>query len=135
MKIIKKIFKWLGIAILAFILIIVLGTAFVTNYYPSFGGTVTKELKAKYSKADNHNGEKFNFPISAAHDMNFRKGMKYMKDEAKIKHILEPTEPLPMLFVDSLLLTQTPDTQTRVIWFGHSTFLIQMNGKVLVLLL
>jgi L-ascorbate metabolism protein UlaG (beta-lactamase superfamily) len=129
MKIIKKIFKWLGIAILAFILIIVLGTAFVTNYYPSFGGTVTKELKAKYSKADNHNGEKFNFPISAAHDMNFRKGMKYMKDEAKIKHILEPTEPLPMLFVDSLLLTQTPDTQTRVIWFGHSTFLIQMNGK------
>ena len=129
MKIIKKIFKWLGIAILSFILIIVLGTVFATNYYPSFGGTVTKALKAKYAKADNHNGEKFSYPISAAHDMNFRKGMEYMKEEAKIKHLVEPNEPLPMLFLDSLLLTQTPDTQTKVIWFGHSTFLIQMNGK------
>lgn len=129
MKIIKKIFKWLGIGILTFILIIVLGTVFATNYYPSFGGTVTKVLKAEYAKADNHNGDKFSYPISATHDMDFRKGMKYMEEESKIKDLVEPIEPLPMLFVDSLLLTQTPDTQTRVIWFGHSTFLIQMNGK------
>ena len=129
MQIIKKIFKWLGIAILAFILIIVLGTVLATNIYPSFGGTVTKTLKEKYSKADNHNGEKFSYPISATHDMDFRKGLKYMKEESKVKHLVEPTEPLPMLFVDSFLLTQAPDTQTSVIWFGHSTFLIQMNGK------
>ena len=129
MQIIRKIFKWLGRGTLAFILIIAIGTILVTNFYPSFGGTVTKALKSEYAKADNHNGKKFSYPISAKHDMNFRKGMKYMKEEAKVKHLVEPNEPLPMLFVDSLLLTQTADTQTKVIWFGHSTFLIQMNGK------
>ncbi len=129
MKIMKRILKMIGIVLGSLILIIVVATALVTNINPSFGGKVTKEQKKQFSEADNHDGKQFSYPLRAEHDMNFQKGIEHMQEEMNTSIIREPKTPLPLVPVTTADLTATPDTQTKVIWFGHSSFLVQTGGK------
>lgn len=129
MKIFKRILRIIGIVLGSLILIIVVATILITNLNPSFGGKITKEQKEQFSVADNHDGKQFNYPLGAEHDMNFRKGIEHMQEEMNVQIAREPKTPLPLIPVKIADLTATPDTQTKVIWFGHSSFLVQTGGK------
>ena len=45
----------------------------------------------------------------------------------------EPATKFPVQTIDSMNIVQHPDTITRLTWFGHSAFLLEINGKKILL--
>lgn len=115
------------------ILIILVG-AFLIGFgfiklSPQFGGNLTKEMKEEYKKSENHDGKVFFNLGHVDMNMSFTQFSKMLR-----KFLFEkvengvPDHQLPVQKVDSLELTEDLN-KTRLIWFGHSTFLLQMDGK------
>jgi L-ascorbate metabolism protein UlaG (beta-lactamase superfamily) len=54
-----------------------------------------------------------------------------LRDFLKANPIRKPDKPIPVSFIDGLSMQDT--NQTRVTWFGHSTVLVELEGKRLLL--
>jgi len=66
-------------------------------------------------------------PISLA--MGFGKMMSVMKDYISGVPNSAPKSLIPVQKIDSLDIATRPDTVTRITWFGHSAFLLEIEGK------
>ena len=109
------------------VLIVLIGVLFV-NLSPQFGGSGSKEMKAGYeNSAQYRNGI---FVNEKEVDMSFSAGdiFKIMRKFIFPEPNSRPGFDLPVLKVDSAEVA-TYQQPTRLIWFGHSTFLLQMDGK------
>ena len=90
-----------------------------------FGGKPTKEQKQKYSQYPNHKKGKFTnlmpqFMVTEAPD--------FIDDSLHPKSTRRPNFDIPYIKIDPKSLEQKPK-HTRVTWFGHSTLLLEMDGK------
>lgn len=117
------------IALIAIIGILVIAVILFINFYPTFGGDVSEELKLVYAQSENYRGGKFVNKKNVPEDPSFEKMLKISR-----KFFFEsvengrPSEALAIRKIDSLSVANFTDS-TRLIWFGHSAFLLQMNGK------
>ncbi|MDY8136030.1 MBL fold metallo-hydrolase [Aquimarina sp. 2201CG5-10] len=126
-KLLKYIKRMLiGIGIL--IGIIVIATTLFIKLSPEFGGKATKEQKAIYATSDNYKDEKFVNKNEVQLDMSFRDMGKSIIGYFKPQPKTVPKENLSVKKIDSLNIVEH-NGKTRLIWFGHSTFLLQMNAK------
>lgn len=112
---------------LAAVFIIAISTFLTFN--PAFGGTATKEQKALYSKFNNYKNGKFINLIPTSMDMDFKNIV-----DVSIKFIRggpdrSPRSTIPVQTIDSLEIADKPDGLTRLTWFGHSAFLLELDGK------
>jgi L-ascorbate metabolism protein UlaG (beta-lactamase superfamily) len=62
-------------------------------------------------------------------EMGFTKFVSILKDYIIGVPNNSPKTPLPVLKLDSLNIANRPDTITRLTWFGHSAFLLEIEGK------
>ena len=115
-------------------LIILIGVLFISyllfvNYYPSFGGDVSKEFQAKYESSENYKDGAFVNQKNVPEDLSFSETLKIARKFffTKVPDGV-PNENIEVQSIDS---TQIADynKETRLVWFGHSAFLLQMNGK------
>lgn len=113
---------FLGIVLLLTILI----TLFI-SISPEFGSMYTDNDKKQYEKSGHFEDGKFVNEIPTNMDMGFGDMMKVLKDFIVGVPNSRPDFELPLEKVDSLTLTKNKTT-TRLIWFGHSAFLLQMDG-------
>lgn len=111
------------VVVLFFVLII---TLFI-NMSPEFGDMPAKSDKTRYEQSDNYKDGKFVNQTSTSMDMGFVGMAKTLKDFIVGVPNNKPDFELPVEKVDSLTLTEGKDN-TRLIWFGHSAFLLQMDG-------
>lgn len=117
------------LSILGLVALIVLVATLFINLSPQFGGSISEENKQKYAKVSHYEDGKFVNPIPTSMDMKFGDIIslmgKYIKGNAKDK----PSGQLPVEKVDSLDIVNRPVELTRLTWFGHSAFLLEIEGK------
>lgn len=116
----------IGIAIAAAIaLIAVVGILFV-NISPEFGGKASPEKIEKFKKTGHYQDGAFVNLIETSMNMNFSNMVSLMGEFIKGNPNKRPNFDIPVQHVDSMELVQ--NTKTELIWFGHSAFLLQMEG-------
>jgi L-ascorbate metabolism protein UlaG (beta-lactamase superfamily) len=123
-----KSLKILMISFLAIILFIVLIGVFFVNLSPEFGAKPSKEKKASYEQLDYFSEGKFANLIPTKMDMDLGKALRMIPEFFKNDSSRAPSFELPIVSRDSLELVED-SIPTRLVWFGHSAFLLQIDGK------
>lgn len=126
----KRILKMIGLSILGIIVIGVIGIALFMTFSPQFGGSLLKQQKAEYENLTNFKKGKFQNPDPSPMDMNFRKIFKEMTNKSPNR---SPNENIPVIKIDSASIANYNSEKTRLTWFGHSTFLLEMDEKKILI--
>lgn len=113
--------------IMALATLIILGFI-MTGIFPQYGGEPTDEQVKGYEKLENYNDGIFINQIPTSMNMKFGDYFStamefFMGDENR-----QPKGKIPVEKIDSLEIVNNKNL-TRVTWFGHSAFLLEINGK------
>ncbi|AXT63590.1 MBL fold metallo-hydrolase [Aquimarina sp. AD10] len=114
----------IGVIITVLIVVIVL----FINLSPEFGGKATDEQKAFYKTSENYKDDRFVNKHKVKLDMSLRDMGKSLVGYFSPQPKTTPKEDLPVSKIDSTNIAEYND-KTRLIWFGHSTFLVQIDHK------
>ena len=121
-----KILKKMGLIIMSLLLLLFLTIVLFLNFSPEFGGSATKEQKAIYVKSENYEEGKFVNEQDVKLDMSFSDMRKSLVGFFNPIPNTIPKNDILVKSLDSMDIVTYKD-KTRLIWFGHSTFLIQME--------
>jgi L-ascorbate metabolism protein UlaG (beta-lactamase superfamily) len=103
------------------------------NFHPAFGGDVTKEEQQAYAQSKNFKNEIF----VNKQKVDLVAGIgKIIKISRKFFFEKVPNgRPQDDILVHNIDSTNIADyhSPTRLIWFGHSAFLLQMNNKTILI--
>jgi L-ascorbate metabolism protein UlaG (beta-lactamase superfamily) len=129
----KKTFK--GVRREMLFLLVILAALIITitlfiTVHPTFGGSPSKIEKEAYSHFGNYTAGKFSNQIPTNMDMSFAALFSMMKDSMKGKKDRRPKTPIP---IPTIGWDQVNSSQDSFIWFGHSTFFLQLDGKKILL--
>ena len=128
-KALKRIGIGLGVLIIGFILIIFV----FTQTSPQFGGKDSAQDIIDYNKSGHYKDGKFqNLIPTNADDMTFAKMLSVSKDFILGVPRTKPEFDFPQEKVDSIYLEESIHIN-KLIWFGHSAFLLQLDGKNILL--
>lgn len=129
----KKTFKKMLIAILSLIGILLIVYFLIMNFYPTFGGDVSKERQKQYETSEQFNNGKFKNKINAPKNLSFGETLKlaYKFFTSKVKNG-RPSRDVKVQKADADEIADYK-SKTRLIWYGHSAFLLQIDGKNLLL--
>ncbi len=126
----KKIFKIIGISIAILLgLGLIIGIVFL-NFSPQFGKGPTKEQKKQFAKLDNYKDGKFVNQSTTAMEMDIWKLIKEMLASAPNRKPIKDINPQK---IDAVGLDNHFYEETRLTWIGHSTFLLQIQGKKILI--
>lgn len=121
------------ITILIIISILILVYLAFTNFYPSFGGDITKEQKVVFQKSQQFNDGKFRNTNPVPKDLSFSETMSlaYTFFTTKVPNG-RPKKDLEIHKIDSVEVANYKGS-SRLIWYGHSAFLLQIEEKNILL--
>jgi L-ascorbate metabolism protein UlaG (beta-lactamase superfamily) len=127
-----KILKITGIVIGSIILFITLVGVLFVNLSPEFGEEPSDSDKNEYTKTGYYKEEKFINLIPTSVDMSFKKMISTMSEFLKEDKSRKPQVNIPVLKLDSTRIAKN-DKTTKLTWFGHSAFLLEIDGKKILL--
>lgn len=119
-------FIWRTFLVVVLVLTVII-TLFI-NMSPEFGGSATESDQSRYEKSGHFEDGKFVNQTPTSMDMGFVGMVTTLKEFIVGVPNSKPDFELPVEKVDSVNLTKNADT-TQLIWFGHSAFLLQLDGK------
>ncbi len=121
------------ITIIFIVGVIVIGYLLFTNFYPSFGGDVSKDRQLAYKKSLQYDNGKFNNTKAVPKTLSFTENISlaYTFFTTKVPNG-RPQKDLKSQKIDSINVANYKGP-ARMIWFGHSSFLLQINGKTILL--
>ena len=129
----KKIFKMIGLSIAAFILLIIIIVTLFLNFSPQFGKGANEEQKIVYAKSGHYENGKFNNDkpsLPGMLEFNYWKMIKEMINGSPNR---QPNENILVEKIDSTNIENHHTDITQLTWFGHSAFLLEMDGlKILI---
>lgn len=100
------------------------------KYLRQFGGALSPELKARYSRSERWNGKAFENPIETKVDFNLAFIPKMLYERFCLNVDREPKEVLACQEFN-LEALMSPSAEVKFIWFGHSAILMNVKGKLL----
>lgn len=109
--------------------ILITGTLFL-SCNPKFGRTPNKEQKAEYDNLDNYANGKYKNIHPSPMEVRF---WKLLKEFTKKVPSRNPKTNIEVQTIDSITIENQSKDTTQLIWFGHSTFLILVDGKKILL--
>lgn len=127
-----KIFKKVGKFILGLILLLIASIILFVNLSPEFGGKISKAHKAVFETSKNYHEGKFVNQKDVKLDMSFSDMRKTLIAYFNPISNTLPKSNIEVKKIDSLSIVNY-NNETRLIWFGHSTFLLQMQGSTILL--
>ncbi len=120
----------IGISIAVIIgLLIVVVTLFL-NFSPQFGKGSTDKQKLAYSKSGHYENGKFINQTKTVIDGSY---LKMIKEMIKGSPNRQPHKNIIVDKIDSTIIENHNKTVTQLTWFGHSAFLLEMDGKKILL--
>ena len=126
----KKIIRMTGISIAAiFGLVVIIGIIFL-NFSPQFGKGNNKVQKKEYSKLLNFRNGKFTNQHPSPMDVNYWKIFKELTKNAPNRN---PTKSIQIEKIDSASNKSHDANITQLTWFGHSTILLEIDGKKILI--
>lgn len=114
-----------------FVLLIVVAALFI-NLSPQFGGKATEAQLEEYAKSENYEAGKFINQGDVNTDMSSGQMLKAIGEMFKKHPNVKPEKPIEVLKVEPNRVAQK-SAATRMLWFGHSAFLLQINGQNILL--
>ncbi|TDS13663.1 L-ascorbate metabolism protein UlaG (beta-lactamase superfamily) [Maribacter caenipelagi] len=101
----------------------------LTNLYPSFGGNSSESQKLTYEQSQQFREGKFRNVEAVPKDLELsgKLGLAYKFFTTKVPNGRPKADLIPQK-IDSIHLADY-DGVARMIWFGHSSFLLQIDGK------
>lgn len=110
---------------------IILVVFLLLKYYPPFGKKSSKEKIAAFSQSPNFIHNKFVNQIPTSMDMNAKTLFSVLKDFIRGNPNGKPNWSIP---VESLNTGNLEDEEKiKITWFGHSTVLLELEGKRVLL--
>ncbi|WP_241695497.1 MBL fold metallo-hydrolase [Winogradskyella litoriviva] len=101
-------------------------------FNPQFGGKASDEAIAEYKKSKNYKDDIFVNSTEVKLDMSAKDMGKALVGFFKSQPNTKPEEILPFSKIDSLNIADYKG-ETRLVWFGHSTFLLQTDKKTILI--
>jgi L-ascorbate metabolism protein UlaG (beta-lactamase superfamily) len=130
---IKKVLKKLGLLIgIVLLLIIVIGVAFL-SLSPQFGGKVSEEQKAIYAKTGHYENGIFLNDEEIAMELNCHSITAMIKETTHPDPNFVPDHNIEVMDIDPNEFFLTDDNAARLTWLGHSSFLIELGDKMILL--
>jgi L-ascorbate metabolism protein UlaG (beta-lactamase superfamily) len=130
MRKIKSIIKVIGIAIISVVLLVVIVITLFINFSPQFGQQATNEQKEGYHNSGHYEDGKFVNNKLTVMEINYWRMIKTMAKKARKRR---PSGDIPVDKIDSTeIVNHTADT-ARLTWFGHSAFLLELDGKKILI--
>ncbi|WP_057954309.1 MBL fold metallo-hydrolase [Salinivirga cyanobacteriivorans] len=126
----KRILKMIGLSLLGIIFLGIIGVVLFMTFSPQFGSSLSKEQKAAFSQLQNFKNGKFQNQQPSPMDMDFRKVFKEMVNKSPYR---KPHENIAVQKIDSASISSLNAETTRLTWFGHATFLLEMDGKKILI--
>jgi len=123
----NKKLKTMSLIITAIILGLVIWVLLFINLSPQFGGSLSKQQQEFYAKSKNYKDGKFINQSNINLDMSISDIGKSLVKYINPPKGTQPEKTVQVQKIDSLNLTQHNE-KTQLFWFGHSTFLIQINN-------
>jgi len=116
-----------------FLLLAVAGCTFM-NLSPQFGGKAKGQRLARMQQSPNYADGQFQNPVETNMDIGFKGYVKMINSRLFDKtENQRPDRELPVVPVDPAKLSTRSDSATVLTWFGHSAFLVEIDGKRLLL--
>lgn len=116
--------------LLIILAVLVIAIALFIIFHPTFGGTPSREEKEVYSHFENYSAGKFSNQIPTNMDMSLSAIFSLMKDAINGNEDRSPKTPIP---ISTINWDQINSDQDSLMWFGHSTFFIQLDGRKMLL--
>lgn len=125
----RKFIKRMIITILILVGVLIIAYLAFTNFYPSFGGNVSKERKIAYQQSKQFKDGRFNNTKAVPKDLSFSETVElaYVFFTTKVPNG-RPKDDLKAQKMDSVSIANY-EGEARLVWFGHSSFLLQIAGK------
>lgn len=100
-----------------------------TSFYPAFGGKIDNDRKALYENSQQFNDGKFHNSKDVPKELSFTEtlGLVYQFFTTEVPNG-RPKNDLEVKKFDVAEIAKYQGA-TRLIWFGHSSFLLQVEGK------
>jgi len=122
----------IGIAIISMLLLITIVAVLFVNLSPQFGGKHSIADIDRYASSGYYNDGKFENLVTTNMDLPPGKMLSTMYQFFKGGKDRRPSDELPMVKVDSTEIANN-DLVPRITWFGHSAFLLEIEGnKILI---
>lgn len=136
MKLILKIIKYFFMILLSIIAFIAISVIITINVHPSFGWKLTDELRKLYSSSVNFKDTKFiNIDeLDVAPKISFKEAIKNLPEILSWSGS-KNTLPAENIKVEKIDVEDVKNFKnwTRFFWIGHSSFLLQMDEKNILL--
>ncbi|MDO6803780.1 MBL fold metallo-hydrolase [Wenyingzhuangia sp. 1_MG-2023] len=125
----KNILKKIMITIFAIIGVLILVYILFVNFTPSLGGDVSEEQQKIYQASHQYKDGKFNNTNPVPKKLSFSENIKLMYTFFTTK--VPKDRPMEDLKVKKLSADEVAHYKgaARLVWFGHSAFLLQMDGQ------
>ena len=106
----------------------------LTSLSPQFGAGAEGQRMEKIRQSPNYFEGEFHNPVETNMDLGFRGTLKAITSRLFGNNDnLTPDLMLPAIMLDSGTIATSPDTATIITWLGHSAFLVELDGKRLLL--
>ena len=116
----------IGISIIAIIGLIIIVISLFLNLSPQFGKSPTTEQKIEYAKLENFQNGKFKNQHKSPMNINYWKIFKELTTKASDRN---PYKNILVEKIDSTVIENHNNNITYLTWFGHSAFLLHIDGK------
>lgn len=126
--VLKEVVNMLALLLIAVILVTVF--LFIT-FHPVFGSNPSKETKTKYSALEHYSNGAFVNQITTEMATDFRSMLPVLKEFMKGNPNRQPDQPISIKPLQ--LSKQNPNETTKVTWFGHSSLLLEIDNKRILL--
>ncbi|MEQ9442897.1 MAG: MBL fold metallo-hydrolase [Cyclobacteriaceae bacterium] len=128
-----KILRWMFITLGALLLfVLIIGVAFL-NLSPQFGGTVSDKQKEIYAATGHYEEDVFINHEAIVMEMNCHSITAMLKETMNPDPNVAPDRNIEVEKINPQSLLSLPDSLTRITWLGHSSFLIEMEEKKVLL--
>ena len=124
----KKLLKKLVYIILTLVLIVVIATVIFLNTAPQIGAKAEGDRLMRMKESVNYNGERFVNSVKTSMDMSVSDMATSIYEVLKGGKGREPRDTIPTENFSVANVGGIKDSSIRFTWFGHSSFLIQING-------
>lgn len=121
------------IGLLALVLVFAISVFIFINTSPEFGQIPEGKDLERMTKSSNYKDGFFQNNVPTSLDWPFEKMTKIFYKMMFNKNKREPGKTLPQRDIMSNELKQDLDTNMHIRWFGHSAFLVQIDGKTILL--
>ncbi len=126
----KKIFKMIGISTVGIIALVVIVVTLFLNFSPQFGKAATKKQKIEYAKSGHYEKGKFINESKTIMNVHYWDLFKEMLEGSPNKR---PNKEILVEKIDSTTIENHNPGITQLTWFGHSAFLLEMDGKKILI--